>query len=209
MLLCVFTTVQAIAQTDEKELFLKAQETYQIALRQGGQQKVQNMLKAAAQFEVLADKHGIENGYLFYNIGNCYFEAGESGKAVLYYLKAKRLISGFKDLENNLEVAKAGLNVPEAPKTWWSDIIQGIFFWHYMLDYSTRRILFVISFSLIWLFLIAMIFLRSFLLKGGVILSVLLTFFFVGSYLMSCNRGNLVPINGAFCRSADKIRFRH
>lgn len=143
------------------------------------------MLKAASQFEALAKEHNIKNGYLFYNIGNAYFEAGEKGKAVLNYKRAERLIPGFSDLKFNLNTVRQDLNTPEARKTWWSDIVKSVLFWHYMFDYSTRRIVATISFVLFWLFLALLILFKSSLLKAFTVLSAFFTIAIGGSYLMS------------------------
>lgn len=48
---------------------------------------------------------GLESGNLYYNLGNCYFKKGESGRALLNYEKALRLITLDKDLESNYEYA--------------------------------------------------------------------------------------------------------
>ncbi len=194
--LSAFLSTAGLAESanriDSKALFLEAQETFKIAQKLSGEQKKLHMLKAASQFEALVKEQGIENGYLFYNIGNSYYEAGEKGKAILYYLKAKRLIPGFTDLNYNLGLAREGLNGPEEKKVWWDDIMKGILFWHYMLDYGTRRMILVCAFSSIWVFLTISIFLRSFLLRGGVILSLLITIMFGGSTLVSAYQIHIV-----------------
>ncbi|MBU2513075.1 tetratricopeptide repeat protein [bacterium] len=185
LFLVVTVFAESEQQTESKGIFLQAQETFKKAQGQSGEQKRMNMLKAAGQFEALVEEQGIENGYLYYNIGNAYHEAGEKGKAILYYLKAKRLIPGFTDLNYNLGIAREGIHVPEGKKIWWDDIKKGILFWHYLLDYDTRRIILICSFSFIWIFLTISIVLRSFLLRGGVILSLILSVLFGGSYLVS------------------------
>jgi tetratricopeptide (TPR) repeat protein len=50
---------------------------------------------------------GIENGAVYYNIGNCHFKAGELGEAILLYRKAQRLMPADPDIEFNLDFARA------------------------------------------------------------------------------------------------------
>jgi len=55
---------------------------------------------------------GLENGALYYNIGNCYFKTGRLGYAVLYYDKARKLVPQDSDLASNLSYAKGQLGDP-------------------------------------------------------------------------------------------------
>jgi tetratricopeptide (TPR) repeat protein len=58
---------------------------------------------------------GVENGAIYYNIGNTYFKIGRIGYAILYYERAKRLIPQDGDLKSNLEYARTLLpsSIPE------------------------------------------------------------------------------------------------
>lgn len=48
---------------------------------------------------------GVESATLYYNLGNAYFKSGDRGRAVLNYLRAKRLDPADEDLNHNLEFA--------------------------------------------------------------------------------------------------------
>ena len=50
---------------------------------------------------------GLENGELYYNVGNAYFKLGQLGPAILYYERARRLMPGDDDLLANLELARS------------------------------------------------------------------------------------------------------
>ncbi len=173
-------------------LFRKAQETYNKAQSLNGDERQLAMLKAAAQFELLVDKYGIENGYLFYNTGNAYYEAGKPGRAILNYRRAERLIPGFRDLQYNLNLVRGEVTGPEEVSDWWDEIVKNLVFWHYMLDFSTRRWITIISFVLIWGFLIAAIFFQSAIIKTGIVLSTLVMVGVGGSFLHSLYQLNAV-----------------
>jgi len=48
---------------------------------------------------------GYENGAIYFNLGNAYYKLGSIGKAILYYEKAKKIIPGDEDVNNNLTLA--------------------------------------------------------------------------------------------------------
>ena len=48
----------------------------------------------------------VESANLYFNLGNAYFKHGDLGRAVLYYMKARRLAPGDPDIVHNLEFAR-------------------------------------------------------------------------------------------------------
>ncbi|PCI29305.1 MAG: hypothetical protein COB67_04390 [SAR324 cluster bacterium] len=179
-----FITVPLQAQ-EKQELFSQAQATFNQGVSQQDAQKRRTMLKAAGQFLSLVQDQGIDNGYLYYNIGNAYYEAGEKGQAILYYRKAERLIPGYNDLQYNLTRVREDLHLPQTGQTWWSSLVKGMFFWHFMLDYSTRSIAFMLTFTLFWLLLIVSIFYRNIFLIVGQSLTLLAVLSLGTSYFWS------------------------
>ncbi len=184
-LLFVHTDVQADSTKEAKHVFSEAQASFSLGLNQQGEQKRLTMFKAAGQFQVLIQKFGIENGNLYYNIGNAYYEAGDIGQAILNYRRAERLIPGSVDLKTNLDQARRDLSLPQAKEAWWADIGRNFFFWHFLLDYSTRRNVFLGAFVLVWGILVWMIFKRHLFLRTAFIATLLLILSFGGSYLLS------------------------
>jgi tetratricopeptide (TPR) repeat protein len=49
---------------------------------------------------------GVESAPLYFNLGNAYFKNGDLGRAILYYLKAKRLDPANEDIKANLDFAR-------------------------------------------------------------------------------------------------------
>ena len=150
------------------------------------------MLKAAHQFHSLVEEYGIENGKLFYNIGNAYFEAGEKGKAILYYRKAERLTPGYYDLIYNLNLARQEMNLPKPEKAWWDDIVRALFFWHFLFDYQMRWMITVILFALTWILLTAAVFNRHFLIRSLIFLNLFFLVALGSSFLVSAYQLHLV-----------------
>lgn len=83
---------------------------------------------------VLAD--GYENGAVYYNLGNAWFRAGEYGRAILNYRKAKPYRPRDPYLNANLEQslvsAPGRLSEPAGP--WWVHVL----FWTDWLAYPTK-----------------------------------------------------------------------
>ena len=74
---------------------------------------------AAREYEELL-QGGLESGNLYFNLGNAYFKAGEQGRAILNYERARRLIPGDPDLEANLAYAQSATATEACPSPlWW------------------------------------------------------------------------------------------
>lgn len=65
----------------------------------------QNQFREAAEIYERAIAGGVENGHLYYNLGNTYFRMGSLPKAILNYVKAQNLLPRDEDVEANLEYA--------------------------------------------------------------------------------------------------------
>jgi tetratricopeptide (TPR) repeat protein len=70
-----------------------------------------NYSKALEAYQSILNA-GLENGALYYNMGNCCFKMGKLGHAVLYYNKARKLFPNDSDLASNLSYAKQQLGNP-------------------------------------------------------------------------------------------------
>ncbi|MGH9460322.1 MAG: tetratricopeptide repeat protein [Vicinamibacteria bacterium] len=77
-----------------QEVFQRGEELY----REGRYQQ------AVEQYEALLAQ-GIEDGAIYYNLGNAYFKSGRLGPAILNYERALRAMPGDEDTEANLAFA--------------------------------------------------------------------------------------------------------
>ncbi len=62
--------------------------------------------EAAAEYQALVDA-GIEDGTVYYNLGNAHFKNGDLGRAILNYRRGQRLLPRDPDVAANLELARA------------------------------------------------------------------------------------------------------
>ena len=105
--------------------------------------------EAAKQYEYLVDEEGIRNGHLFYSLGNCWFMAGDFGRAILNYRRAEQYLPGDADLEHNLDAAIAMRTdlIPEkAPASFAAKLLG----WHLNTPAPFRWWLFACCWLLFW-----------------------------------------------------------
>src|SRR5580658_6844003 len=83
---------------------------------------------------LLAD--GFRNGAVYYNLGNAYYRAGEYGRAIAAYRKAKPYRPRDPYLEANLRQALsvAPGRLPESPPPWWRHVL----FWSRWLSFPEK-----------------------------------------------------------------------
>ena len=94
-LVLVLLTVSVSLAGTPSEDFGKANEFY----------KQKDYEKAINLYHSILDQ-GVESAPTYFNLGNAYFKNGDLGRAILYYMKAKKLDPGNDDIRNNLDFAK-------------------------------------------------------------------------------------------------------
>jgi len=100
--------------------------------------------KAALRLERIAQDGNIQNGKLYYNIGNAYFRIGDIGRSILYYRRAQPLIPNDVNLQQNLTYARSK-RTDQIEEQQQKKILKTLLFWHYDFSAKTRLILFTIS----------------------------------------------------------------
>lgn len=114
-------------------------------------------LAAAQRFEGIAAD--IENGRLEYNIGNCYLQSGDLGRAILHYRRAERLMPRDSLLADNLAEARSRrLTNIAAGRA--GALMRNVFFWHFETSPSGRKRAAVALFAMTWVLLTVRIFSR-------------------------------------------------
>src|SRR6476660_2313963 len=89
---------------------------------------------AALLESLLAD--GLQNGAVYYNLGNAYFRAGEHGRAIAAYRKAKVYRPRDPYLEANLRqtLSVTPGRLTEPPPAWWRHVL----FWSGWLSFPEK-----------------------------------------------------------------------
>ncbi len=160
------SNAESLNESQKTELFFKANQEYQ----------EQKFSEAKDKYEKLINS-GITNGYLFYNLGNCYFKLNSPGKARLYYLKAQKYIPRNKDLNANLNSLMENIS-DKTESSESSQIFKKIFFWYDMLSFQETLIIFLFLWSFTFLLIIIRIFIASEFFKASLFIFILLTSLF-------------------------------
>lgn len=134
---------------DANELYTKA-----IAAKTIGERDelIEKSLEAFLKIENDNINSNKKNGYLFYNIGNCYFVLNQLGKSILYYEEALKLLPNDENIRLNLETAlKKRVNALDytIPAS-----LRNVFFFHYELTDSIKVYLMLGSSLLIFVLIL-------------------------------------------------------
>lgn len=103
-------------------------------------------------FQAVVDA-GIDNGQLYYNLGNTHLRLGEIGLAIADYRRAERLIPGDQRLRANLRFARS-LTRDHIEPSGKQTILRTVFFWRYLWPPRTRKTAAMAAYGLFWLFLV-------------------------------------------------------
>jgi tetratricopeptide (TPR) repeat protein len=106
-------------------------------------------LKSAMRFERIVRDGGVENGKLYYNIGNAYFRAGDLGRGILNYRRAGQFIPNDRNVQQNLAFARSrrkdAMEEQEDAR-----VFRTLMFWHYDFSFGQRFALFTAAFLTLW-----------------------------------------------------------
>jgi len=188
------------------------------AARQANEQVTTNPQKArdlylgsALNFERIARDGAIENGKLYYNLGNIYFRLGDLGRSILNYRKAQKFIPHNVNLRQNLDYARSRCldKVEIKPQT---KVLQTVFSWHYDLSLWSRAVFFVVVFNLTWIALGAQLFRKTTWLPRVALGCALLSLFLIGSlsveaFLELRNRSGVILASEVIARKGDSVTF--
>jgi len=136
--------------------------------------------KAVMRFERIVRDGRINNGRLYYNIGNTYFRMGDIGRAILNYRRAEPLLPNDNNLRQNLDYARRQ-RVDRIDEKERVRLLKTLFFWHYDLTSRVRLTAFAACFAVFWLCAAARIFVRKGLLNWILVLSGVIWVLFLAS----------------------------
>ena len=122
---------------------------------------------AIAAFESLAEG-GVNNGKLFYNLGNAYLKNDDLGHALLWYERALKRIPDDPDLRFNYDYALTLTKDERGEKE--SPLLRILFFWKYQLSHSSVRWMAIFLNAALWIALSVLVVRKKRLLRPTVIL---------------------------------------
>ncbi len=138
------------AVIDTHELISQAAVIFSQANQTSGAQADGLYLEAASLYRQAADKGGIQNAKLFYNIGNCYLLSGDVGRAIYNYKCALRLDASDPLVQRNLAVARSK-RLDKVDTRIETKVLAKLCFWHYDFPLRTRFYTAAILFAVLML----------------------------------------------------------
>jgi len=139
-LFCVPAVFAGLTETEKTDLLAEAQRLFREAnaLVAKDPDAAQDLYRRSVmRFERLVREGGIENGKLYYNIGNVYFRMRDIGRAILNYRRAEQYMPNDANLQQNLSYARRRRMdaIEEDQRT---RVLKTLFFWHYDLSGRLR-----------------------------------------------------------------------
>lgn len=178
---CVISASTLFAQEDPSFFYQKGVDAKSIGERESNFEKA---LKLYMKEQIAYKEEGKENGYLLFNIGNCYFNLNQLGESILYYKQALKLLPNEEKILQNYEIAMkkrvAAVDIEDTGK-----LSETLLFFHYSLTEKIKIIL-MFSFSAMILILFLLnIKLNTPIIKKTCILLTVLYFTLLSSLFVS------------------------
>ncbi len=157
VLLLVLSAAFGVSASETARTFIQGTEAY----RNG------DWPSAIAAFEAIAAQ-GVDNGQLFYNLGNAYLKNDDLGRALLWYERALQRIPDDPDLRFNynyaLTLTKDERGIQASP------LLKIVFFWKYHLSPASVRWIAIFLNAALWIGLTILAMRRKPLLRLSVVL---------------------------------------
>lgn len=130
-------------------LLEQANSAFEQALSKADGQKAQRYYQQAIDGYERLIATGVQNGKLYYNLGNAYFLRNDLGRAILNYRRGLRLEPGNRRLHANLRYALSQ-RVDQIDATARHALLPRLLFWHDDLSLQTQMTLALMGFLLVW-----------------------------------------------------------
>lgn len=176
----------ALDPTEISALFHEANDLFQQANQRAetAPEDAQSLYQQAVmRFERIVNEGGLENGKLYYNIGNIYFRMHDIGRAILNYRRARQYIPNDANLHQNLAFARS-MRADQIEEQQHTQILQVLFFWHYDLSINTRWLLFCFFFAIVWISASLKLFIRKSLTTWLITIFTILSALIAGSLII-------------------------
>ena len=148
---CSTLRADMLDASQQERILMEAQAEYDEAakmLRTNPAEAASAFRRAAAEFQLLVDD-GIQNGELYYDLGNAWYQAGDLGHAIANYLRAERLMPDDPRLDANLSYARSQVR-PQITDDGHVALLRKLVFWHDAWGLRWRLLGFGLAWIILW-----------------------------------------------------------
>ncbi len=155
-LILIFFNYHLIAlysQDEADNFYQKGVESKSLGERETNFEKA---LKLYLEMQLKLKENGAENGYLHFNIGNCYYNLNQLGEAILYYKQALKHLPNDEKILQNFEIAnKKRISFVDIESD--NKLIETLLFFHFSFTEKTKILLVLFVSIIIFIFFIGSI----------------------------------------------------
>ncbi len=129
---------EALTRDSGADTFFRANKEYsagQKAIAEKREQEAVEKFEHAVQLYEKLLGSGFVNGQIYYNLGNAYYRLGTSGKAIVYYRRAEKLLPRNPDIKANINLLKSDF-VDKESISQLPEILKIVCFWYFFLNLS-------------------------------------------------------------------------
>ena len=127
---------EALTRDSGADTFFRANKEYsagQKAIAEKREQEAVEKFEHAVQLYEKLLGSGFINGQIYYNLGNAYYRLGMSGKAIIYYRRAEKLLPRDADIKANINLLKRDFE-DKATIRQLPEILKIVSFWYFFLN---------------------------------------------------------------------------
>ncbi len=153
-----------------------------------GNERNEYFRRSAAKLIEAEKVYNLNNGYIYYNIGNAWLSAGNIGKAIISYKKAEQRLPSNDNIRKNLayarSIVKDDINYGDS-----SRLIKTLFFVHYDISFKYKTMIFIFFLFLTFGSASYILFRRNKVIKNLLILFTILSILMSISLIIELSKG--------------------
>lgn len=163
---------EALIRDNAADTFFRANKEYSAGQKAMAEKRekeaVERFEHAARLYEKLLDS-GFINGQIYYNLGNAYYRLGMSGKAIIYYRRAEKLLPRDADIKANINLLKSDFE-DKASVRQIPEILRVVCFWYFFLNLNEITAITIYMYLALMASILSVIFIRLQWLKKLIII---------------------------------------
>lgn len=163
---------EALMRDSGADTFFRANKEYsagQKAIAERKEQEAVEKFEHAVQLYEELLKSGFINGQIYYNLGNAYYRLGMSGKAIIYYRRAEKLLPREADIKANINLLKRDFE-DKASIRQLPEVLRVVCFWYFFLNLNEITFITIYMYLALMASILSFVFIKVLWLKNIIII---------------------------------------